>query len=128
MGSLLHIWWTCPKLQPFWKEVHRITNQVTTFNLNFSPEQILLHHSSIPKSAYLRLLAIHMVNAAKMYVPAKRRSPESLSITDWFKRIQKTAEMEDLIHQTKVTTFKFTKRWSCWLNFVTTDEYKNATP
>lgn len=37
MGSLLHIWWTCPKIQPFWKEVHRIIHQITTYSLDYTP-------------------------------------------------------------------------------------------
>lgn len=35
--SLLHIWWNCPKIPPFWKELHRLTNQITTYNLDFTP-------------------------------------------------------------------------------------------
>lgn len=47
-GSLLHIWWSCTSLQTFWKEVCRITSQISSYALEFSPAQFLLHHSPIP--------------------------------------------------------------------------------
>lgn len=84
----------------------------------------MLHHSSIPKTAYLCSLAIHMVNAANMGIPAKWHYPEPPSVADWLKRIQKNAEMEDLTHQAKDTPSKFGKIWFCGLHFVTTDNYK----
>lgn len=98
-------------------------NQITTYTLEFSPEQILPHHSSVPISAYLRSLAMHMVNAAKMCIPMKWRSPEPPSVTQWFAQIQKTAEMEELIHLARDTPSKFGKIWPCWQHYVTTDEY-----
>lgn len=128
IGSLLHIWWTCPKIQLFWKEVHRIITQVTTYTLDYTPEQFLLHHSTIPTRSYLCSLAMHMVNAAKMCIPCKWRSPDPPTIADWYKRIQKTAEMEELIHKTKDTPTKFTHTWACWLHFLTTDDYKKIIP
>lgn len=66
---------------------------------------------------------MHMVNAAKMCIPANWRYLEP-SVADWFAWIQKTADMEELIHQAKDTPSKFEKIWSCWLHFITTDEYK----
>lgn len=124
IGSLLHIWWTYPKLQPFWKEVHRLIHQITTYKLDYTPAQYLLRHPSLPKHTYFRSLAMHMVNAAKMCIPNKWRSSEPPSLVDWFQRINKTAELEDLIHQAKATPSKFTQIWSCWLHFKTTDEYQ----
>lgn len=120
----MHIWWTYPKIQPFWIEVHRLINQITTYILEYTPVQFLLHHPSILKRAYFRPLSMHMVNAAKMCIPIKWRSPDPSSIADWFRRIGKTEKMEDLIHQAKDMPAKFTKTWSCWLHFTTTDEYK----
>lgn len=44
LRSLLHIWWSCSQIQPFWIEVHRLTIKITTFALEYSPAQFLLHH------------------------------------------------------------------------------------
>lgn len=42
LGSLFYIWWSCPLIQSFWKEVHRLTNQITTLTLDYLPAQFLL--------------------------------------------------------------------------------------
>lgn len=122
-GLLLHIWWNYVKIQPFWKEIHRLINYTTTYSLEFAPAQFLLHRSTIPTHTYFRSLAMHLINAAKMCVPTKWHSPDPPTIADWFNRIQKTMVMEDLIHQARDTPAKFTKTWACWLHFITTDEY-----
>lgn len=119
----LHISWACPLIQPFWKEVHRLPNQFTTFSLDYSPAQFLLHRFTISKTVYLHSLAIHMVNAAKICIHGKWRSSDPPTITNWFWCIQKTARMEELVHRARDTPAKFRKIWSCWLHFVTTDEY-----
>lgn len=48
VGTLLHVWWECPLLQPFWTAVHSTTLQVTTDTLEYSPAQYLLHYTSPP--------------------------------------------------------------------------------
>lgn len=122
-GSLLHIWWSCPLIQPFWKEVQRIIINITTYQINLTPAQMFLHHSPIPKKDYHHSLRLHLLNAAKMCIPPLWKSSKPPSIVEWFKRIAKVAEMEELIHQSKDTSTKFQTTWSCWQHFQTTDEY-----
>lgn len=122
-GSLLPIWWSCPSIQPLWKEVHRITSNITTYQIEFSPAQMLLHHSSIPERHYQRSLALHLLNAAKMCIPTLWKSPKPPTTAIWLKRIAKIAEMEELIHQSKDTPTNFRQIWSCWQHYQTTDEY-----
>lgn len=124
-GSMVHLWWSCPLIQPFWKEVQRITTNITTYPIEYTPAQMLLHHSSISKKDYHRSLALHMLNAAKMCIPPLWKSTKPPTIPDWLKRISKIAEMEELIHQAKDTSPKFRTIWSCWQHFQTTPEYKD---
>lgn len=56
---------------------------------------------------YICSLAMHMETAANMCIPRKWRSPDPPSLKDWFRRIHKTAEIEELIHQAKDTPSKF---------------------
>lgn len=51
-GSMIHVWWECPLIRPFWQEVHTTISQVTTYALNYYPAQYLLHHTTLPKQAY----------------------------------------------------------------------------
>lgn len=47
-GTLLHIWWECNLIQPFWSEIHWLISQITTYSLAFSPTRYLLHHTPSP--------------------------------------------------------------------------------
>lgn len=96
IGSLLHVWWNCPRMQPFWKEIHRITSHITTYSLEYSPARYLLHHTAIPQSTYKRSLALHLINATKMCISVHWRENDPLTIKDWLQRTKKIAEMEDL--------------------------------
>lgn len=102
--SLLHIWWECPLIQKFWLDVHCHTTQITTPQLDFSPAQTLLHHSTLPTKTYHQSLALHLINAAKMCIPVHWRSPQPPTIAEWIKHVNKVAEMEDhQAHDTSTT-------------------------
>lgn len=122
-GTLLHIWWSCPLIQTFWKEVCRITSQVTTYELNLTPAQFLLHHSPQPHRTYHKSLTMHMINAARQCIPIYWGSPQIPTVKEWFHRIRKTAEMEELIHISRDTPSKFSTKWACWVHFQTTPAY-----
>lgn len=83
LGLLLHIWWACPLTQTFWEEVlHRLTCKISTLPLDYSPAQLLLHHSSIPISDYFHSLAVHLINMAKLCIPFHLRSQDPLTNTN----------------------------------------------
>lgn len=105
-GSLLHTWWECPLIHPFWKEVHRLITQITRYT-DFTPAQYLLHHTSLPQSAYKKSLTLHLINAAKQSIPIFWRETNPPSISYWYHRIERIAEMEALIHQSKENPTKF---------------------
>lgn len=44
-GTFLHIWWSCPLIQPYWTEIHSLISQITTYTPDFTPAQFLLHHT-----------------------------------------------------------------------------------
>lgn len=47
-GSLLHILWSCPGLQNFWREVRRIAQKFTEYVIPDDASFFLLHLSNIP--------------------------------------------------------------------------------
>lgn len=64
-GSMLHIWWACTHLQPFWREVHTLITQIPTYtldNISFTSRLylsrsvtncLLCTWSMLPDSAFL---------------------------------------------------------------------------
>lgn len=124
-GTLLHIWWSCTPLRAFWSEVQRLITQVTTYKLEFTPAQFLLHLSSLPHATYHKSLMMHMINAAKQCIPVHWNSIHIPTIKEWFARINRVAEMEQLIHISRDTPTKFSRKWACWIHYQTLPEYKD---
>lgn len=116
-GTLLHIWWECTLIQPFWTEIHRLISQITTITPDFTPAQFLLHHTTIPRSKYKNSLVLHLINAANQCIPVHWRSTSPPTISEWICRVDKTAEMENLIHQSRDKPTKYWEIWACWLHY-----------
>lgn len=125
---MIHIWWECPLMQPFWQEVHSIISQVTTYTLNYNPAQYLLYHTALPKQAYYKSLAMHMVNAPRLCIPIHWQSTDSPSIRDWLTRVVQIEKMEELVYTSQERIQKFSTIWACWKHFQTTEKYKAFFP
>lgn len=54
-GSFLHIWWECPKLRPFWLDIHAQIKIILDLELPDSPLESLLHFPTTPLSQYHNL-------------------------------------------------------------------------
>lgn len=121
-GTLIHVFWTCPKIQPFWGEVRRITQKFTEYIVPEDPAFFLLHLSSVPIKTYKKSLVRHLLNAAKGCIPIfwKQTLPPPIKL--WLHRVEEIRRMEDLVltEQHKQETFKQT--WDNWNMFIFSDE------
>lgn len=123
VGTMLHVWWDCVNIQPFWREVHGLISHITTYTLDYTPSQFLLHLTSLPKKDYFKSLAMHMVNAARLCIPRHWRSTNIPTVREWFARISSIKEMEELIFTSQDRMHTFSTTWACWSHFVTTVRY-----
>lgn len=64
-GTFLHIFWTCPKLDQFWKTVQSTAQNFTERPIVSDPAIFLLHASHMPSKAYKKSLKRHLFDAAK---------------------------------------------------------------
>lgn len=126
--ALCFIWWDCDMLQPFWREVHELITQITTYTQDYNPAQFLLHHTTLPKKVYFKSLAMHMVNVARLCVPVHWRSTDIPSIREWLTRFTKIEEMGELIHTAHELIQTFTNTWACWAHFKTTEHFGSYFP
>ena len=127
LGTLIHIWWECPIVQPFWKEVYRIIPLITTYSPNFTAAQFLLHHTSLPYHVYKNSIVLHLINAAKLCIPTHWKDTSPPSISEWLRRIKRIAEIEDLILQSLDSPSKFQDKWNCWIRFTDSTEFRNLS-
>lgn len=51
-GTILHVFWACPKLQQFWKTIQQVAQNVTGRLIPNDPAFFLLHASNIPSKSY----------------------------------------------------------------------------
>lgn len=102
-GSLLHLWWSCTKIQPFWSMIHADITKITSYTLDYTPAQYFLHHSSLPKSVYHKSLALHLVNAARLRISVCWNSISTQTHAEWYHHICQTTEMEELISVARMT-------------------------
>lgn len=86
-GMLLHVFWSCRILQPFWAEVHRITQKFTDRELLMSPELFLLHHHKIPSKSYRKSILPLLITAAKSCIPLNWKQTQPPSVAGWLKRV-----------------------------------------
>ena len=122
-GTLLHIWWECPLIAAFWKDVHDLITSISTFTPDFTAEQYLLHLSSLPNSVYKGSIVVHLINAAKLCIPIKWLQTSPPRISDWIRKVDHIANMEELISQSKNSCRSFSDKWACWSNFSRSTEY-----
>lgn len=54
----------------FWEHVRQLILQFTPVELGCKPVSYLLHISGVPLACYKSSLTIHLLNAAKAYIPA----------------------------------------------------------
>lgn len=80
----------------------------------------------LPHSAYKKSLTLYLISAAKQSIPVFWRQTNPPTISYWFLCIERIAEMEALIHQSKENPTKFQKIWVCWLHFKVTANYRNS--
>lgn len=84
---------------------------------------MLLHNSTTPRSKYIKSLTLHLINASKMCIPALWNTTDPPTLVDWFKPIDRIADMEELIHQSRDTPIKFQKTWNCCSHYQTSTDY-----
>lgn len=65
-GTLLHIFWSCPRIRNFWKETMQ---KFCDFEIPEDPDFFILHLSENPVKTYRKSILCHLVNAAKACIP-----------------------------------------------------------
>lgn len=66
IGTMSHIWWTCPKIKVYWKEVILIIEEITGTKIPEEPWFCLFHGVRMSIKQYKRTLLPHLLNTAKV--------------------------------------------------------------
>lgn len=85
--TFLHIFWSCPKLEYFWKEVQRIVQTFTDYEVPDDLAFFLLYISVIPAKIYKWTIIRHLLNTAKSSIPFRciRPQPPTINVKSTLK-------------------------------------------
>ena len=121
-GTMLHVFWSCPRLHHFWSEVRRITQQFSDREIPDDPAFFLLHATDAPTRVYKKSIVRHLLDSAKACIPVRWKSPLPPTIAMWLRRIDEINRMEDLILTNQDRQKAYTDAWRIWNIFSYSEE------
>lgn len=106
-GSLLHIFWSCPRLENFWGEVRRITQKFTEYNIPEDAAFFLLHHSKILAKICKKITCAPLAKRRQGMYSSVPQCPPTTAC--WLRKVEHKRE-------------NYTKTWSKWKVFIFSDQ------
>ena len=122
-GTLLHIWWECRLIAPFWDKITHLIRKITETELSLDAACCLLHVNQLTLQTYKHSLTKHLINAARSLVPIHWRSTKIPTMIDWLKKVGAVWEMEDTVAQEHSRVEAFQTTWRPWIIFRYSQEY-----
>lgn len=113
VGDSTHIFWDCPKIQDFWKNIQKEIKQIMGINFPLEPALYILgiipDNMTDKNSKYLlRILLL----IAKKTITASWLKPQPPSILQWRDGVKNVFIMEKITARLQLKTDLFDKRWS----------------
>lgn len=116
-GSFLHIWWECPKLRPFWLDIHTQIKLILDVELPDSPLESLLHFPTIPLGQYRKSILPHLLNAARRLIPIHWKKPQIPTRAEWIGLVDNIMAAEEWMAKCKDKYEKFYSIWATWMHY-----------
>lgn len=117
-GTLLHIWWECPLIKSYWKDIKSSVKEILDLDIPLSPAYFLLHVPSIPIGGYKKSVLPHLLNASRRLVPIYWKQTRVPTKEDWIKKVNDIREAEHWIASCKGKTERFEIIWGPWKDYV----------
>lgn len=114
-GSLLHVFWSCPCLTPFWDNVKGLVSQMTQKLCTFGPEffLLLLNIESIPQKN--RKIVCNILHAARLLIARRWKSPDIPSLLELSNMVSTIFSYEKALATYQGSLVTFMKNWVSWL-------------
>lgn len=122
VGTMLHVWWTCPVMRKFWEEIRKFIYLITNQNVPDDPWVCLHHGSDVSSKCYRRTLLPHLLNAAKSLIPRHWRETRRPSLREWFDKTDEIYCMEYLRYSEGLEMEDYEEIWRDWVRFKTSDQ------
>lgn len=114
-GTLQHIWWECPNIRRYWQEVSTLISTVCKVPTPLTPLD-LLRGLSVPNwPNRVRVLATHILIAARLALAKKWKSPQPPTRSDLIVLLNNHFQLEFSFAKANLTTVSFFQNWEPWI-------------
>lgn len=118
-GNHHHIFWSCPKIIPFWKELHNILRTVFKMDISFQLEVLYLGVLRTDNVSYKTKYLFQILSAAaRKAITRKWLKPQSPTINDWVDIVYDIYKMEKITFNIRLQQDKFVEKWESWIEFI----------
>lgn len=114
-----HIIWACPKLNTYWKEVHKTLNSVFWIDIPFTFESIYLGNVNDLEQRSDKKLLQALLAASKKNITKKWLTSAPPSLHGWIDIILEIFKMEKLTYIINIRKNEFYCIWNKWINYIT---------
>ena len=113
IGNHTHIFWTCPKLRLFWKEISEALKEV--FGQAFDVDPMVMLLGMVPEGiegrAKIYLLHI-LLTAAIKCITIKWLKPDPPTYNMWVVKVREIYQVEQITYALRLQSDLFFKRWT----------------
>lgn len=114
VGSLLHMWWSCPVISTFWSSVADLVTELTNFNLSLSPELAILDLSINNIPWHFRTIIHHIFLAARITIARHWKETTSPPLEELIRRLNFTCHGELTLSPFTPSPSTKADLWSYW--------------
>ena len=115
----LHVFWECPLLVPYWREIHKNLEAIFGVNIPFKCDTLYL--GNIPFEMWNsddRKLMLILLVASKKAITRKWLKPKPPKVDEWIDIIHDIYIMEKLCFSLRIQKEKFLRIWPRWTEYV----------
>ena len=118
-GTHAHIWWQCPLIQVYWREILGLVKKISGYEIRYDPWECLFHTTSMSRKKYRGSLVPFLLNGAKALIPRNWREKRAPSTGEWLQEIDRIKVMEELWAFHVEDGPRFEAIWKGWRDFRT---------
>lgn len=113
-GTLYHIYWSCPKIGPFWTEAQSLLTRLLGVQVPRTPKLFLLGVSGLQIPKHSKKLLRHILTAARCLIALYWKRRDLPTQTDLYTRIKDIELMEKMTARLQDRLETHDKVWEDW--------------
>lgn len=118
-GTFIHLFWSCDRIQTFWRGVHSVIQEVTGKQFLLSPSFCLLNHTQdnfFDKDT--KSLLIILLFLATKCILLRWSTPQVPTVDMWISQLSALIPLEKLTHDLNHKSNRFWRIWKLLHSFL----------